>query len=186
MSATAAGSAAAAVAARCRATPVLTSVGGTAAAAAGMPGMEGVDEEELKKVMAELEKQMGSDPAAAVDQMMQGLLAKEVLHPSLIDIAGKYPEWLEKNSSKLAAAEHKKYTQQYEAIQDICRVYEDESLDGGEQVKRVMVLMEKMQGYGAPPEEICKGLGMELGPDGMPGFPGMAGMPGAPGQCAVM
>lgn len=37
--------------------------------------------------------------------MMQSLLSKEVLYPSLKDILEKFPEWLRENESKITAEE---------------------------------------------------------------------------------
>lgn len=43
--------------------------------------------------------------------MMQSLLSKEVLYPSLKDILEKFPEWLRENESKLSPADKERYEQ---------------------------------------------------------------------------
>lgn len=40
--------------------------------------------------------------------MMQSLLSKEVLYPSLKELLEKYPAWLEANKGKIDEAEYKR------------------------------------------------------------------------------
>lgn len=113
------------------------------------------------------------------------------LYPSLLEIKEKYPEYLEEHGATLSKEDLQKYTEQEEVIKEICATYEDDALDTKKQVGKVMELMEKMQAYGAPPQEIIKALDVEVGPDGMPSLGGLlggGGIPGMPGgeKCSIM
>ena len=175
----------------------------TEGVAAGLEGgdVEGLDADELAKMqemMAKLAAGLdgeggdGDDQGLGImEQMMEHLLAKDVLYPSLLEIQEKYPEYLEEHGGELSKEDLQKYTEQEKVIKEICATYEDDSLDSKGQVAKVMELMEKMQAYGAPPQEIIKALDVEVGPDGMPSLGGLlgGGIPGMPGGekgCSIM
>jgi len=174
----------------------------TEGVAAGLEGgdVDGLDADEMAKMqdmMAKLAAGLdgeGGDGEESglgiMEQMMEHLLAKDVLYPSLLEIQEKYPEYLEEHGATLSKEDLQKYTEQEQVIKEICSTYEDDSMDSKTQVGKVMELMEKMQEYGAPPQEIIKALDVEVGPDGMPSLGGLlgGGIPGMPGgdKCSIM
>ncbi|KAF2885447.1 hypothetical protein ILUMI_20727 [Ignelater luminosus] len=96
--------------------------------------------------------------------MMQSLLSKEVLYPSLKDILNKYPGWLEANGGSLSVEERNKYEQQQELMKQICEQLEKESENDTPEKKKiqfdiVLELMQKLQDYGQPPAELVGDLG---------------------------
>lgn len=96
--------------------------------------------------------------------MMQSLLSKEVLYPSLKEILNKYPAWMEANGGSLPVEERRKYEQQQELMKQVCDQLEKESeSDTPEQKKaqfdKVLALMQKLQDHGQPPAELVGDLG---------------------------
>lgn len=82
--------------------------------------------------------------------MMQGLLSKEVLYPSLKDILDKFPGWLTENDSKLTPEDKERYNKQKDLMQQVCSELEAENQDDSADVKRrrfekVLGLMQKLQ-----------------------------------------
>uniref|UniRef100_A0A1A7YXT6 Peroxisomal biogenesis factor 19 n=1 Tax=Iconisemion striatum TaxID=60296 RepID=A0A1A7YXT6_9TELE len=124
-----------------------------------------------------------------MQSIMQNLLSKEVLYPSLKDISTKYPEWLEANKPELSAQDYDRYEQQAKIMGEICKLFENDE-EGAENKERIfesiMDLMQKLQELGQPPKELAG--------DAPPGFNfdmeslNLAGVPGAgaPEQCSIM
>lgn len=113
--------------------------------------------------------------------MMQSLLSKEVLYPSLKDILEKFPTWLEENASKITPEEKERYEKQIELMKDVCKELEMETDNDAADVKRnrfekVLNLMQKLQDYGQPPTEIVGDVGPGLQFD----------QQGNPEQCNLM
>lgn len=107
--------------------------------------------------------------------MMQSLLSKEVLYPSLKDILEKFPSWLEENNSKLTTEEKEKYQKQIDLMRQVCQQLETETESDTADVKRerfenVLKLMQKLQDYGQPPTELVGdvGPGLQFDPQGNP------------------
>ncbi|KAJ3291471.1 Peroxisome chaperone and import receptor [Borealophlyctis nickersoniae] len=152
----------------------------------------GLDDEAVEQMMKELEGLMGSgDFEGAFGGIMEQLMSKELLHEPMRDLAGKYPEWLEANASKLSPEELDKYRQQHVVIKEIVAIYDACPTEAAseEDSKKVVDLMQRMQDLGNPPEEILQELapGLEIGPDGMPQMPagGMAGLGGQGQECII-
>lgn len=81
--------------------------------------------------------------------MMQSLLSKEVLYPSLKDILEKYPQWLEENKEKISAEDMERYKKQQELMERVCEELEKESENDTidkkrEQFEKVLGLMQKV------------------------------------------
>lgn len=113
--------------------------------------------------------------------MMQSLLSKEVLYPSLKDILEKFPEWLRENESKITPEEKERYQSQQKLMEDVCKELESENDADGADMKRqrfekVLNLMQKLQDYGQPPPDLVGDVG--------PGIPFDA--QGNPEQCSLM
>lgn len=120
--------------------------------------------------------------------MMQSLLSKEVLYPSMKDLVDKYPDWLKENKDKVDKADYERYMKQNELMNAVCTELETEQENDSEEVKRkrfetILELMQKMQDLGQPPTELVGDLGMPGAGFAQPPMP-------APGQdqaqCSIM
>ncbi|KAJ2943419.1 hypothetical protein O0L34_g12228 [Tuta absoluta] len=116
--------------------------------------------------------------------MMQSLLSKEVLYPSLRELVEKYPAWLADNKGKIEPAEYDRFSKQQELMQQVCAELEPEQESDPEDVKRlrfqtVLDLMQRMQDLGQPPTEL-------VGDIGVPPAGFAAPAPPDAGQCCVM
>lgn len=138
----------------------------------------------------------GSDQANAflpfMQGMMQSLLSKEVLYPSLKDILDRYPAWLQEHGPQLEEAERDRYTQQMALMKDVCTLLEQETETDAEAVKRerfdqVLQLMQKMQDLGQPPSELVgeMGPGLQFDAQGNPMMPPDLNI-ADPSQCSLM
>jgi len=110
--------------------------------------------------------------------MMKSILSKEVLHPSLQEIANVYPGWLEENKSTLSDEDYVRFEKQYIIISEVCRDFEEETESSTEDDKqrrfeRVLVHMQNMHALGQPPKELLLKLDptMETNPGGVPLLP---------------
>jgi len=96
----------------------------------------------------------------AMQGMLQSLLSKELLYPSIKDIVNKYPDWLADNRSKLEASEYEKYNRQFSIMQQVCSEFEnekesDDSKTQSDRFEKILVLMQQMQECGHPPKELA-------------------------------
>ncbi|XP_063836682.1 peroxisomal biogenesis factor 19 [Ostrinia nubilalis] len=116
--------------------------------------------------------------------MMQSLLSKEVLHPSLVELLDRYPAWLAEHKGTVEPSEYDRYEKQMVLMQKVCTELETEQESDPEDVKRkrfetVLELMQKMQDLGQPPAELVGDIGAPP--------QGFAPPPGADAsQCSVM
>lgn len=62
----------------------------------------------------------GNDVLSFVQDMMQQLLSKEILYPTLKEVLDKYPTWLEEHKATLNSSDLQKYTKQLELLQKVC------------------------------------------------------------------
>ncbi|XP_006817709.1 peroxisomal biogenesis factor 19-like [Saccoglossus kowalevskii] len=151
----------------------------------------GLSEDDLMKAMGgmNLEEGLDMDFMPMMQNMMQNLLSKEVLYPSVKEIVEKYPMWLEENKSKLKAEEYSAYELQHETMKSLCDEYESENVADSDQVKkerfeRIMQTVQKMESLGQPPKDLVGEMapGIEFDDHGNPKLPGL---PSAD-QCTVM
>lgn len=104
----------------------------------------------------------GSTPESFISMMqgmMTNLLSKDILYPSLKEIEGRYPAWLEENRSKLSKEELHRFSKQHELCSRVCSEFEKETETDTEEAKKarmekIMELMQRMQEYGHPPVDI--------------------------------
>ncbi|KAL7879344.1 hypothetical protein SRHO_G00015980 [Serrasalmus rhombeus] len=120
-----------------------------------------------------------------MQSIMQNLLSKDVLYPSLKEITEKYPEWLNSNRQSLPPEELHRYQQQHRIMGEICSQFERGS-DGESSFENILELMQKLQDLGQPPKELAGEAppGLNFDPESLhlPGGPGAAGAE----QCSVM
>ncbi|XP_051989905.1 peroxisomal biogenesis factor 19-like [Xyrauchen texanus] len=120
-----------------------------------------------------------------MQSIMQNLLSKEVLYPSLKEITEKYPEWLDSNRQSLPPDQFTQYEQQYRIMGEICSQFEKDG-DRESTFETILELMQKLQDLGQPPKELAGEAppGLNLDPESLH-LPGAQGVPGAE-QCSVM
>ncbi|CAG9576979.1 unnamed protein product [Danaus chrysippus] len=113
--------------------------------------------------------------------MMQSLLSKEVLYPSLKELVDKYPDWLKDNKGKIPQDD---YERQQSLMHQVCSELEPEQESDPEDVKRkrfekVLKLMQQMQDLGQPPTDLVGD--MAAPPEGFAAPPGQDAS-----QCCIM
>ncbi|XP_024893636.1 peroxisomal biogenesis factor 19 [Temnothorax curvispinosus] len=91
--------------------------------------------------------------------MMEHLLSKEILYPSLKELSDKYPVWLEEHKATLNPSDLQRYTKQSELMRKVCTELEKEKEDDAEDIKQrrfecVLKLMTEMQNYGQAPDDL--------------------------------
>ncbi|KAM5129041.1 peroxisomal biogenesis factor 19 [Mantella aurantiaca] len=118
-----------------------------------------LSEEELARAMEGLGVEDGDGEGNILPFMqniMQSLLSKDVLYPSLKEITDKYPEWLQTHRESLPPEEFQKYQEQHNLMSRICQRFESEELgDEAARFEAVMDLMQQLQELGHPPKELA-------------------------------
>lgn len=107
---------------------------------------------------------------AAMQGMMNTLLSKEVLYPSLLDFCNQYPDWLQSHEEKLSPEDKERYMKQYEIMKTICGEFEKETTGEEEESQKqenILQLMQQLQDCGQPPDDLGGGPIQPplLGPD---------------------
>ncbi|KAK9698794.1 hypothetical protein RND81_08G131700 [Saponaria officinalis] len=112
----------------------------------------------MEEWVKQFEELAGSqDMESMVETMMQQLLSKDILYEPMKEIGERYPKWLEEHKSSLSEEDYKRYSHQYELIQELNGVYDSDP----DNFTRIVDLMQKMQECGQPPNDIVN----ELAPD---------------------
>ncbi|GAQ80592.1 peroxin 19 family protein [Klebsormidium nitens] len=154
-------------------------------------GMDPGGAENLDELMAQLQQMAGGeDMQSLMDNMMKQLLSKDVLYEPMKEIGRRYPTWLQENDAKLSTEDKARYGKQYQYIQRLLHVYENDP----DNFEQVTALMQEMQECGHPPDEIIQELapGVVFGEDGMPSLPDLLGAgtggsgPGGQPDCSIM
>lgn len=118
--------------------------------------------------------------------VMQRLMSKELLYPSIKEIVEKYPGWLSEKKTSLKPEDYERYSQQYNLMKSVCDEFERENVDSEEAKKqrfeKVLMLMQKIQNYGNPPKELVADIGQNVPLDEH----GNLQIPGMPQQCSIM
>uniref|UniRef100_A0A452IZL8 Peroxisomal biogenesis factor 19 n=1 Tax=Gopherus agassizii TaxID=38772 RepID=A0A452IZL8_9SAUR len=122
-----------------------------------------MSEEELAKAMDGLGLEEGDGEGnilPIMQSIMQNLLSKDVLYPSLKEITEKYPEWLRSHRDTLPEEQFEKYQEQHSIMGKICQQFEAEQAtdSDAEQKARfemVLDLMQQLQDLGHPPKELA-------------------------------
>lgn len=102
----------------------------------------------------------GGDVLNFMQGMMQQLLSKEMLYPTLKEVLDKYPAWLEEHKATLSSSDLQKYTKQLELLQKVCSELEKEKEDDPKDVRQsrfetIMSLMQEMEKFGCLPLELA-------------------------------
>ncbi|XP_012604623.1 peroxisomal biogenesis factor 19 isoform X1 [Microcebus murinus] len=153
----------------------------------------GMSEEELTKAMEGLGMDEGDGEGnilPIMQSIMQNLLSKDVLYPSLKEITEKYPEWLQSHRESLPPEQFEKYQEQHSVMGKICEQFEAETPTDSEATQKarfetVLDLMQQLQDLGHPPKELAgempPGLNFDLDALNLSGPPGASGE-----QCLIM
>lgn len=117
-------------------------------------------EADLSEMLGQASLEDGPSAILPVMQgMLQHLLSKEILYPSLKELVDKYPEWLEERKTRISSGDLQRFTKQLELMRQVCTELEKEKDDDTETIKKerfdlVMSLMQEVQGCGQLPEEL--------------------------------
>ncbi|XP_026541712.1 peroxisomal biogenesis factor 19 [Notechis scutatus] len=154
----------------------------------------GVSEEELSRTMEGLGLEEGDGGEGSLwpimHSIMQNLLSKDVLYPSLKEITEKYPEWLQRHRDSLPREQFEKYQEQHRVMGRICEQFEAEQPTDGDPQHRarfetILDLMQQLQDLGHPPKELAgespPGLNFDLEGLNLPDAGGTGGE-----QCQIM
>lgn len=60
--------------------------------------------------------------------MMEHLLSKEILYPSLKELSDKYPAWIEEHKATLNPSDLQRYMKQSELMQKVCYIMNQTSM----------------------------------------------------------
>ncbi|ELK38494.1 Peroxisomal biogenesis factor 19 [Myotis davidii] len=157
--------------------------------AAGRVGSDVTSQQEFTSCLKETLSGLAKN-ATDLQSIMQNLLSKDVLYPSLKEITEKYPEWLQGHRESLPPEQFEKYQEQHSVMGKICEQFEAETPTDSEATQKarfetVLDLMQQLQDLGHPPKELAgempPGLNFDL--DAL----NLSGPPGANGeQCLIM
>ncbi|XP_072382125.1 peroxisomal biogenesis factor 19 [Diabrotica undecimpunctata] len=131
---------------------------------AGAEGLQApLNEEELMKMFTGDKTGQENDLLPFMQGMMQGLLSKEVLGPSLEDFVQRLPEYIEKNKDTLDKKDIERYENQKKLMEEVIVELNKETEEDSTQIKserftKVLGLMQKLQDYGQPPSELVGDL----------------------------
>ncbi|XP_003700445.1 peroxisomal biogenesis factor 19 [Megachile rotundata] len=117
-------------------------------------------EADLYEVFEQASLEDDSDPVLSIIHgTLQQLFSKEILYPSLKELADKYPEWLEEKKATISSSDLQRFTKQLELIQQVRSEFDKEADGDSEEIKKkrfvtVASLMQKVSRCGELPEEL--------------------------------
>uniref|UniRef100_A0A8D0L617 Peroxisomal biogenesis factor 19 n=1 Tax=Sphenodon punctatus TaxID=8508 RepID=A0A8D0L617_SPHPU len=122
-----------------------------------------MSEEELAKAIEGLGLEEGNGEGnilPIMQSIMQNLLSKDVLYPSLKEITEKYPDWLHSHHDSLPEEQYEKYQEQHSIMGKICEQFEAEQATDSEAEQKarfemILDLMQQLQDLGHPPKELA-------------------------------
>ncbi|XP_053971488.1 peroxisomal biogenesis factor 19 [Hylaeus volcanicus] len=125
--------------------------------------------------------------------MLQHLLSKEILYPSMKELVDKYPEWLEEKKTTISSSELERFNKQLQLMQQICSELEKEKDEDTEEIKRkrfemIISLMQEVQGCGQLPEELVgeQTMPFQTDAEGDPIIPALFRGMESPQNCRLM
>lgn len=94
-----------------------------------------------------------------MSNIMENLLSKDFLYPTLSDLSQKYPDYLNEYKNKISREDYERYEKQFKIIGEICSEFESEHETESSEAKnvrfnRILTLMQTMQTYGTPPPSL--------------------------------
>jgi peroxin-19 len=119
-----------------------------------------------------------TNPDALVESMMQQLLAKDLMYEPMKQVATAFPDWLQEKKSTLSEHEYQQRCQQYQCFQKLVHVYETDPTN----TTQLMTLMQDVQEYGQPPNDIVQTIAPGLQWDDATGLPKVE----ASEECPIM
>ncbi|XP_076618677.1 peroxisomal biogenesis factor 19 [Colletes latitarsis] len=117
-------------------------------------------EADLSEMLGQASLEDGpGDILSFMQGMMQHLLSKEILYPSLKAFTDKYREWFEEKKTTISSSDLERFKKQFELMQQICSELEKEKDQDTEETKKkrfemVMSLVQELLGYGRLPKEL--------------------------------
>ncbi|XP_068979034.1 peroxisomal biogenesis factor 19 [Bombus flavifrons] len=142
--------------------------------------------------LASLEDGPGAIPPF-MQGMLQHLLSKEILYPSLKELVDKYPEWLEEKKTVISSSDLQRFRKQLELMQQVCMELDKEKDGDTEEVKKkrfetIISFMQEVQACGQLPEEL---IGEQTTPfqtdtEGDPVIPALLRSMETPQNCCLM
>lgn len=136
-------------------------------------GNGGNPEEIMDKLVSKLENELGE---SGMEKMMQGMMkqmfSKEVMYEPVCQITKEYPKYFTTKGASLSREDRTRYEAQFRGYSALKKVYEETP----EEFETISKIMQDLQAFGQPPEELMK----HLAPANPLGGP-LGGAAGAPG-----
>ncbi|XP_003399642.1 peroxisomal biogenesis factor 19 [Bombus terrestris] len=137
------------------------------------------------------------DGPSAIPPFMQGmlqhLLSKEILYPSLKELVDKYPEWLEEKKTVISSSDLQRFRKQLELMQQVCMELDKEKDGDTEEVKKkrfetIISFMQEVQACGQLPEELIgeQTMPFQTDTEGDPVIPALLRIMETPQNCCLM
>eukprot|EP00924_Labyrinthula_sp_SR-Ha-C_P002552 augustus_masked-scaffold_83-processed-gene-0.5-mRNA-1 protein AED:0.02 eAED:0.02 QI:0/-1/0/1/-1/1/1/0/272 len=147
--------------------------------AASSNDVENMGEDMMQKMLGEFENLSQKEGFQdQIDKMMAKVVSKEVMYEPIKAVSEEFPAFLAEFKDK-KSENYQNYGKQYQYFQQIVGVYETEP----ENSEKLMKLMQELQEFGNPPQEILEKvapgaglnplLNMPGGKDGVPDCPQM-------------
>ncbi|XP_071875005.1 peroxisomal biogenesis factor 19 isoform X2 [Bombus fervidus] len=142
--------------------------------------------------LASLEDGPGAIPPF-MQGMLQHLLSKEILYPSLKELVDKYPEWLEEKKTVISSSDLQRFRKQFELMQQVCMELDKEKDGDTEEVKKkrfetIISFMQEVQACGQLPEELIgeQTMPFQTDTEGDPVIPALLRSMETPQNCCLM
>ncbi|CAL7952558.1 unnamed protein product [Xylocopa violacea] len=155
-------------------------------------------EDDLSELLGQASLECGSSLTEGavlpfLQGMLQYLLSKEILYPSLKELVDKYPEWLAEQRTTISSSDLQRFTKQLELMQQVCMELDKEEERDTEEMKkrrfeRIISLMQELQGHGQLPEELIgeQTMPFQMVAEGNPVIPVLLRGMESPQNCCLM
>lgn len=154
---------------------------------------EAGSEGEFLSAMNEMQEQASyeQDFLPFMQSLMGSLLSKEMMYPSLKEMAEKYPVWLDANKASLTSEDSNRYSAQLNLIQRAVSLYDEETEEDTDEVRgkrfeEMIQIMQQMQLCGQPPEDLVGSLPPGWSVDDQTGLPQVTDSQAAAESCCLM
>jgi hypothetical protein len=127
--------------------------GGAAPGAGGMP-----DPKLLEQLASKLESSMGGDQMNKMfENMMKSVMSKDIMYEPIKAITEEYPRFLAEKKNTLSSEDKSRFESQFSAYRALRATFEQDP----DNTDKIMQIMQDLERYGQPPEEISKILGAQ-------------------------